>query len=186
MDVGKNKVSRLEESDFEKHPSIRNIKQSNSFPDFSFRLLEVSEVQNQLKKLNIKKAIGWDTISPRLFRMTADGITQSLTSLYNNCIKLGQWPEEWKMEEWVPVFKKDDRSDKNNYRPITISIVIEYVFELLLAKQITEYYEAELYDNMTAYRRSHSCEYTLLRQTEDWKRAINYNEYVAVLSADMT
>ena len=30
-----------------------------------------------------------------------------------------EWPTSWKMGEWKPVFKKGDRRDTKNYRPIT-------------------------------------------------------------------
>ena len=69
------------------------------------------------------------------------------------------------MGKWVPVFKKEDRSERGNYRPITILIVIDKIFESLLAQQIAEHYDSILYYKMTAYRRDHSCEYTLLNWT---------------------
>lgn len=39
---------------------------------------------------------------------------------------------------------------------------------------------------MTAYRKSHSCETTLLRLFEDWKAAMDKNKSVVVLSTDMS
>ena len=119
-------MTSLEEHDFEDHLSVHNIKQNNeSNSDFNFRQLQVSEVQNKLKTLDKRKTTEWDTISPKILNLTADGIVQLLTSLYNNCIKQGQWQKTWKMGEWVPVFKKEDRSERGNDRPITILIVID-------------------------------------------------------------
>lgn len=39
---------------------------------------------------------------------------------------------------------------------------------------------------MSAYRKTHSCETTLIRLTEDWKMAPDNKEYVTVLSTDMS
>ena len=39
---------------------------------------------------------------------------------------------------------------------------------------------------MTAYRKNHSCETTLVRLTEDWKHAIDRKELVTILSTDMS
>ena len=39
---------------------------------------------------------------------------------------------------------------------------------------------------MSAYRSKCSCETTLIRLVEDWKRALELNKAVAVLSADMS
>ena len=42
------------------------------------------------------------------------------------------------------------------------------------------------YQKMSAYRKTHSCETTLIRLTEDWKMAADNKEYVTVLSTDMS
>ena len=39
---------------------------------------------------------------------------------------------------------------------------------------------------MTAYRKQHSCETTLLMLMEDWRSAVDRKELVTILSADMT
>ena len=118
--------------------------------------------------------------------MGAEGIAESLTNLYNKCMELEQWPDEWKMGEWTPVFKSDDKHDRNNYRPITVLITINKVFESLLARQITEHYDSVLYYKLTAYRKLHSCEYSLLSLIEDWKAALDEKSHVGILSTDMS
>ena len=96
------------------------------------------------------------------------------------------WPKEWKKGDWVPVFKKDDKLDEKNYRPITMLIAIDKVFEQLVSKQMTRFIEPNLSINMTAYRKNHSCETTLLKLVEAWKRAIDRKNIVGVLSTDMS
>ena len=48
------------------------------------------------RKLNIRKACGYDSISPRMLRLASSGIADSLTKLFNECIRKGEWPEAWK------------------------------------------------------------------------------------------
>ncbi|KAL9986963.1 hypothetical protein ACROYT_G001182 [Oculina patagonica] len=90
------------------------------------------------------------------------------------------------MGEWTPVFKKGDKTDPGNYRPITVLNSVDKVFESLLSKQIMETMNPHLYQKMSAYRKTHSCETTLIRLTEDWKMAADNKEYVTVLSTDMS
>ena len=33
------------------------------------------------------------------------------------------------MGEWIPVYKKDDRHEKANYRPVVILSILDKVFE---------------------------------------------------------
>ena len=89
------------------------------------------------------------------------------------------------MGEWIPVFKKGDRQEEKNYRPITSLISVDKIFEHLLSKQVTGHYDPTLYHGMTAYRRKHSCETILLTLVEDWKLAVDRKELVTILSTDV-
>ena len=82
-----------------------------------------------------------------------------------------------KQEKWTPVFKEEDREMEKNYSPITSLICIDKIFEQLLSKQITGHYDPNLYNKMTAYRKQHSCEATLLMLVEDWKLAVDRKMY---------
>ena len=86
----------------------------------------------------------------------------SLTTLFNTCIQCGQWPGNWKRGVWTPVFKKEDKADYTNYRPVTVLNAVAKVFESFLNKQIIEKIETHLYDKLSAYRKTHSCETNLI------------------------
>ena len=82
--------------------------------------------------------------------------------------------------------KKDSPRDKINYRPVTVLSAVGKVFEKVLGKQITAFMEPRLYNNLTAYRRSNSCETTLLQLVEDWKTMLDSGKVVGLLSTDLS
>ena len=88
--------------------------------------------------------------------------------------------------EWTPVFKKGDKQAKENYRPIAVLPLLGKAFEHLLCKQITTYYDLILYSRMTASRKRHSCESTLIGLVEDWTKALDSKEKVYLLAMDMS
>ena len=110
---------------------------------------------------------------PKLMKKVAEGIAPSVTNLYNRCIKTSNWPAIWKRGELTPIFKKRDKHNVENYQPIATLHIIDKVFESLLSKQITHYFDPTLSPRLTAYRMNRSCETTLVRLTEDWKHAID-------------
>ena len=83
-------------------------------------------------------------------------------------------------------FKKGDRQAQENYRPITVLSCLNKVFERLLGNQITSKFDYYLGDWLTAYRRHHSCESSLIGLVEDWKRAKDNQLSVSILSTDMS
>ena len=69
-------------------------------------------------------------------------------------------PDEWKMALVNPLFKKNSRSDINNYRSINILSVIAKLFEKILVSQITFYFEDNniFYTGQHGFRKGFSCE----------------------------
>ena len=67
-----------------------------------------------------------------------------------------------------------------------MSITVDKVFEQLLAGQLEPLYN-KVFDGLnSAYRKRYSCETTLVRLVEDWKRSLDNNHTVGVLSTDMS
>ena len=60
------------------------------------------------------------------------------------------------------------------------------VFEKILSQQVTAFIEPRLSRNRTAYRKRHSTETSLIKLTENWKRAIDDHNIVGILSTDMS
>ena len=92
-----------------------------------------------LKQLDINKATGSDEIPVRLLKETADQIAPSLTMLFNKSLRLGIFPEDWKLANIVPIFKKGKRDFVENYRPISLLPVISKVLERCVLAGLRNY-----------------------------------------------
>ena len=88
------------------------------------------------------------------------------------------------MGQVTPLFKKDEESDKRNYRPVTVLPCLNNIFERLV--QIEDFYQGLLSDFVSAYRKGHSCETALLKLTEDWRACRDSKELVVVVSMDLS
>ena len=120
------------------HPSVQNITQKmTGYQGFQFQNLQSFEVEKALQNVNVRKSTGWDGIPPMALKLGATELTNPLTSLFNSCITLGEWPLGWKRGEWTPVFKKEDPHEMGNYRPITVQVTVNKLFEQLLSKQLS-------------------------------------------------
>ena len=104
----------------------------------------------------------------------------------NESIKQCKYPSRWKMGQVTPLFKKNDELSKENYRPVTVLPALNNVFKKLLASQLDQFYSEILSDYISAYRRHYSCETSLMRLTEDWKRSLDNKQIVAVISMDLS
>ena len=151
-EVGDKNELRENETDLSKHSSIQSIiNHSNNVEDIGFHQFDAVKVEKVLQQLNPNKATGWDNIPPKFLKICGKELATPLTTLYNKCIDQGEWPEDWKKGEWVPVFTKDDKQTKTNYRPITILTTVNKVFEGLLSHQLLEGFDCRLSNGLFAY-----------------------------------
>ena len=99
----------------------------HTHPTLHEQEIPVEMVLTSIKQLDINKATGSDEIPMRLPKETANQIAPSLTMLFNKSLRLGIFPEEWKLANIVPIFKKGKRDFVENYRPIFLLPVISKV-----------------------------------------------------------
>lgn len=104
-----------------------------------------AEVHAVLTSLDATKATGPDEIPSRLLKQTADVIAPSLCKLFNKSLLSGTLPEEWKLANVVPVYKKGDKEHTENYRPISLLSIVSKVLERCVLNNI----KAHLLDTIT-------------------------------------
>ena len=136
--------------------------------------------------MNTRKSCGHDLIPPRLLMESASVISEPLAKIMNCSVSLGHYPSRWKMGQVTPLFKRGDEFCKNNYRPVSALMALNNIFERILAKQLEPFYQDILSDFICAYRPNFSCETSLSRLTEDWRKSCDSKETVAVVSMDLS
>ena len=63
------------------------------------------------------------------------GVSDSLSMLFNRSLVESRVPGGWKLATITPIFKKGDRTDPNNYRPVALLPIISKVMECLGSHQ---------------------------------------------------
>ena len=111
----------------------------------------------------------------RLLRECADLVASSLCAIFNRSIVSGVFPTEWKSTKVIPLSKQGERSDLNNYRPISIIPVVAKVFERIVYNQFYEYLTEnnQISCNQSGFRSLHSTATALVETTGNW--AFNYS-----------
>ena len=88
------------------------------------------DVLDALQVINPHRATEFDGLSPRMLRPVADEIEEPLTVIFNQVIQESEWPiKEWKRGESVPVYMKEDLQNVANYRPVTLLLAVDKIFE---------------------------------------------------------
>ena len=96
---------------------------SVSMDTLSTIVIDELEVFNILNNLDVSKACGFDNISNKILKLCAATIFKPFTRLIKTSLSLGQYPTCWKMGNVIPLFKKNNRQCRSNYRPISLLVI---------------------------------------------------------------
>ena len=139
------------------------------YPDVQAFDVHNNGVQKLLQNLNPHKASGPDNIPSRLLKETAAEIAPALTLLFQSSLQQGEVPEDWKLGNVTPLFKKGDKNDASNYRPISLTSACSKLLEHILHSQIMKHLENHtiLTDKQHGFRKKNSCESQLILTVQD-------------------
>ena len=98
-----------------------------------------TEVWASLSSLDCGKAHGIDNLNPKVLKHCAESLSVPIFHLFHMSISHSQLPFEWKIPRIIPVFKTGDRSQVNNYDPISLLCIISKVLERIVYHRISDF-----------------------------------------------
>jgi len=104
--------------------------------DFHFKHAETPDIIRLINNLNREKACGIDKITNNMLKISAQSISPVLTLLFNRLMEHSTFPNIWKLGIVTAIYKKGDKSDPSNYRPITLLNTISKLFERVLYESL--------------------------------------------------
>ena len=94
------------------------------------------------------------------------------------------FPDQAKTSSVIPGFKKDDKMDKTNYRPISILPYLSKLLEKVIFGQIADYFESIFSPYLSGFRKRYGCQHVLLRMNENWRKLLDH-KVIGALSMDL-
>ena len=79
-----------------------------------------TEIEDYIKNLNIRKAVGPFSIPNRILKEFNKLFSHPISEIFNLSLEFGVFPQKMKIGKIIPFFKKEDNLDCNNYRPISL------------------------------------------------------------------
>ena len=112
---------------------------------FSFNFISHDDVVKELNNLKSKKASQKTDIPIKIVNENVDIISHFLYNNFNSSLPCSTFPTGMKCADVTPIHKKDDKTDKTNYCPISILPNLSKVYERLMYNQISPYFDSLFY-----------------------------------------
>ena len=106
-------------------------KEPSPYPSMPEIIITTPGVQKLLSEINPHKAHGPDNIPARVVKESASVLAPMLTHLFQQSLYTGEIPPEWKLAYVTPIYKKGNREDPKNYRPVSLTSIISKTMEYI-------------------------------------------------------
>ena len=148
--------------------SENNKYNNNQHITFDFSLTTSEDVFEILK------------IPPKFLKHAGSEIAPIISGLINKSIEQRCFPSFKKKASVVPIYKKADKLEKGNYRPISLLPILAKIFEKVLAHQISPFLNDVLSPHLSPFRRGYSRQDALLCLLEHWRKDLLAKKKIGV------
>ncbi|KAK4825941.1 hypothetical protein QYF61_003453 [Mycteria americana] len=88
--------------------------------------------------------MGLDEIHPKVLRALAEVPTEPLPILYQQSWLTGEVPVDWRLANVTPIYKKGQKEDPGNYRPVSLTSVLGKIMEQIILSAIMQHVQDNL------------------------------------------
>ena len=116
-----------------------------------------------------------------MLKESSSEIAPILALIYNETLAQGTVPDDWRQANVAPIFKKGEKYDAANYRPVSLTCICCKTLEHIIVSNINKHlaFESILADCQHGFRSQRSCETQLVQFFHDLvsnlDRALNRN-----------
>ena len=167
---------------YQNHPSIKAILEKFNF-SFSFKTVSLTAIEKEMKSLNLNKASHSSDIPTNILKQNVYFFSPFILGYVNKSISSSTFPSMLKLADITPVYKKDSRYEKSNYRPISVLPNLSKIFENVLYGQISSFFENIFSKYQTGFRKDFNPQSCLVAMIEKFKKSLDQGgEYAALLT----
>jgi hypothetical protein len=127
-----------ESENFETMYDFNNTDNGDEILDRNFTIEEITAAVKTLKR---NKSPGNDFLLNEYFIESIDILGCHICDIFNCILDSGFFPESWTEGVIIPLHKKGDVNNVNNYRGITLVSCLSKLFTTILNKRIMDYCE---------------------------------------------
>ena len=139
---------------------LGSMKDSNMF----LTLTKPNDIDVLIDNMKVNKGAGPNSIPTKILKDYKSEFAKPLSDMINTSFTTGIFPSALKVANIIPIHKKGDKLDCNNYRPISLLSNISKIFEKMMHIQLTSFLNKNkvLSSFQFGFRNKHSTNHALI------------------------
>ena len=172
---------------FSRHQSSRKIRSLNENNGcFSFEKVSIENIKNGISEINPSQETPFRSIPPKLLKSESEIVSETLQIIFNNSIEHSSFPDELKLSDVSTLFKKEVKTFKGNYRPISVLLTMSKVFERLMGTQISAHMSQYSSSLLCGFCKGYNAQHALIRAIEKWRTCLDKGGKVGAIFMDLS
>ena len=145
-----------------------------------------NDISEAIKELDPYSSTPDGDIPASILTKCRETLSEPIFLLWQDSFETGVIPPSMKTQFITPVYKKGDRTEAANYRPVSITSHIIKIFERVIRNNLVEHMEANnfLSPHQHGFRKKRSCLTQLLDHVDTILKSLNSGEEVDVIYLD--
>ena len=169
-------------------PIETSFSDTEKFPSMDKIHITSPGIKKILEKLDPHKALGPDNIPGIFLKICAANMADIFSFLFQASLDQGVVPPDWKTANVVPLFKKGDKSQPENYRPISLTSITCKVLEHVVFSSVMSHFDkfSILDDAQHGFRKNRSCVSQLITTLKDFADTLKKKEQTDAILLDFS
>ena len=144
------------------------------------------KIAKLLRDLDTSKAPGPDGLHPHVLKVLADRIKEPLYIIFSKSLQTGCVPKLWKQGRISAIFKKGDKADPGNYRPVSLTSIVCKVFEKLVREHLLEHLTKNslISNKQFGFLPGRSTTLQLLKVIDEWTQILDEGGQIDAIYMD--
>ena len=124
----------------------------------------IKDIEDAIGELQLHSASGPDDFPAIVLKKCKKSLSTPLYILWRNSLDSGLIPKYLLSQKIIPVYKKGDKTQPQNYRPVSLTSHVIKIFERVMRKYLVQWLETHnlLSKHQHGFRKSKSCVTQLL------------------------
>ena len=169
--------------DLENSPTLEDRKVDRPLMNID---INQEDLPTKLQNLKPHKSPGPDGLQPRVLREISVPIAIPFRIIYKRMIQSSQLPEDFKIGEVIPIFKKGNRHYAANYRLVSLTSVASKVLESIFRDNIMSHMKRNnlFSKDQHSFLEGRSTITHLLEVLEEWTKTLDEGGTIDTISMD--
>ena len=146
-----------------------------------------ADIESLINCIKPNRAIGTNSIPTKILNEFKTEVSEPLSDMINVSFSKGIFPDFQKVANVIPIHKKGEKLEPNNYRPISLLSNISKLYKKAMHIRLTNFLRKNkvLFPYQFGFRNNHSTDHALISLTEMIRNALDNGNFACGVFIDL-